>query len=214
MLKTKFYLTSSLSSLAVDIMRVVTVSEEPESSFSSIHQTVWAAGEEALALVTLVVEVALLLVTNRLGAGLTGVAASQPQASAIVGASVVIIGVGSLGRLGHSDPGRGVHRQGAGPEVWLPVQEAVASVVVWVDVVTESILVHGAAASVFTELTIDWTNQPHCYQVLYFRDTRRKKEKSQPMVDTRAEKMHWDRHFKRACRLDWGEQEHVEWLAH
>ena len=76
MLKTKFYLTSSLSSLAVDIMRVVTVSKEPESSFSSIHQTVWAAGEEALALVTLVVEVALLLVTDRLGAGLTGVAAS------------------------------------------------------------------------------------------------------------------------------------------
>jgi len=67
----------SLSALAVDIVGVVAVAEEPEPPLAAVHQAVGAAGEEALALVALVVEVALLLVTHGLGSGLTGVAAPQ-----------------------------------------------------------------------------------------------------------------------------------------
>ena len=172
-LKPKTWLTFSLPALAVDIVGVVTVAEEAEPALAAVHQAVGAAGQEALALVALVVEVALLLVAHGLGAGLAGVAAPQAQAPAILAAgsaSVVSIGVLPLGRLGHPHPlsvGRGpvlglsVLCQRSGPKVPLgfSVQKAVTSVVVGVDVVPECVIVHRAPASVLELLSIGWINQ-------------------------------------------------------
>jgi hypothetical protein len=142
---------SSLSALAVDIVRVVAVSEEPEPSLASVIEPVGAAGQEALSLVTLVVEVALILVPHCLGAGLAGVAASQPQAPAIItwSASEVVIGVCPLGRLRHPHSARRAFillllRQRHGPVVplWFPVEEAVTGIVVSVNIVSKCVLVH------------------------------------------------------------------------
>jgi len=142
---------SSLSALAVDIVGVVAVAEEPEPALSTVHETIGAAGQEALALVTLVVEVALILVTHCLGTGLTGVTASQSQASAIVtwSASEVVIGVCPLGRLRNSHPGgRSLilillcQRHGSVVPIWFPVEEAVTGVVVSVDIISKCVIIH------------------------------------------------------------------------
>ena len=139
-------------------MRVVTVTDQPEPPLAAVHQAVGAAGEEALALVALVVEVALLLVRHRLGPRLARVAPLQQGAAPAPEVARPAAAVGArppvearARRRGRESAARGLRALRHQLRL-LAVQEAVAGVVVCVDVVAERVLVHGAAASVLGQL--------------------------------------------------------------
>ena len=157
-MRQKVQLTSSFSGLAVDVVRVVTVTDQPEPPLAAVHQPVGAAGEEALALVALVVEVALLLVRHRLGPRLARVAPLQQGAAPAPEVARAAAAVGArppvearARRRGRESAARGLRALRHQLRL-LAVQEAVAGVVVCVDVVAERVLVHGAAASVLGQL--------------------------------------------------------------
>merc|ERR1719370_330212 len=58
-------------SVTVDVMRIVAFSDEAISSVSGVHETIRTGLEEALSLVTIVIEVTRRLVSHRLGSCLT-----------------------------------------------------------------------------------------------------------------------------------------------
>ena len=139
-------------------MRVVAVTDQPEPPLAAVHQAVGAAGEEALTLVTLVVEVALILVRHRLRPRLARVAPLQQRAAPAPEVARAAAAVGArppvearARRRGRESAARGLRALRHQLRL-LAVQEAVAGVVVCVDVVAERVLVHGAAASVLGQL--------------------------------------------------------------